>query len=174
MTATAPSFVPPAPEFRPGPLKCPVMAVPPEWIDYNGHMNVCYYTMAFDKSSDHVFDDLLGIGADSARELKMGPMILQQTLHYIGELLEGEEFRCHLRLLDHDAKKLHIYSEMRKTSDDSLCAISESISLNVDLKERRAMPYPDWAFERIEALFAAQRDLPWPERAGASISIRRR
>ena len=33
-----------------------------EWIDYNGHMNVAYYTLAFDKALDFFFEDVLGIG----------------------------------------------------------------------------------------------------------------
>ena len=26
--------------------------MPPEWIDYNGHMNVAYYVLAFDHATD--------------------------------------------------------------------------------------------------------------------------
>ena len=33
-----------------------------EWIDYNGHMNVAYYTLAFDKALDFFFEDVLNIG----------------------------------------------------------------------------------------------------------------
>lgn len=164
----------PIPEFAAAPLACPPATVPAAWIDYNGHMNVAYYSMAFDKSSDHVFNEDLGIGEHYARTLRMGPMILQQMLHYVGELLEGEAFQVHMQLLEWDAKKVHFYSEMRKVSDNSLCAISESLSLNVDLTARRAAPYPDWALARIEALGRAHAALPRPERAGASISLRRR
>ena len=32
--------------------------VRPEWIDYNGHMNVAYYILAFDHATDHLFDFL--------------------------------------------------------------------------------------------------------------------
>ena len=37
--------------------------VRPEWIDYNGHMNVAYYVLAFDYATDAFFDHL-GIGRD--------------------------------------------------------------------------------------------------------------
>ena len=33
----------------------------PEWIDYNGHMNVAYYVLAFDHATD-AFLDYLGMG----------------------------------------------------------------------------------------------------------------
>ena len=33
----------------------------PEWIDYNGHMNLAYYTVLFDQATDILFD-VLGLG----------------------------------------------------------------------------------------------------------------
>jgi acyl-CoA thioester hydrolase len=37
------------------------LSVSREWIDYNGHMNVGFYGVAFDKASDAVLDHL-GLG----------------------------------------------------------------------------------------------------------------
>ena len=36
------------------PLELPTLTVLPEWIDYNGHMNVAYYVLAFDHGVDAV------------------------------------------------------------------------------------------------------------------------
>ena len=36
------------------PLKFSDQKVLPEWIDFNGHMNVAYYVMAFDLSLIHI------------------------------------------------------------------------------------------------------------------------
>ena len=33
-----------------------VQSVSEDWIDYNGHMNVAYYTLAFDKASSNTLD----------------------------------------------------------------------------------------------------------------------
>ena len=163
-----------APDFAAAPLEGPEMQVPPEWIDYNGHMNVAYYTMAFDKGADAFFDDVLEIGEAFAREQRMGPYVIQQTLHYIGELLEGERFRVTMQLLDHDPKKLHLYMEMRRIPDGALCAVTEQLVVNVDLETRRSAPYPDWAQRRIAALAEAHAKLPRPERAGSAVGIRRK
>src|SRR5439155_18206722 len=38
----------------------------PEWIDYNGHMNLAYYTVLFDYATDLLFDEL-GLGLDYRR-----------------------------------------------------------------------------------------------------------
>ena len=38
-----------------------VQNVKKEWIDYNGHMNVAYYTLAFDNSLDDFLETILEI-----------------------------------------------------------------------------------------------------------------
>ena len=46
---------------HPDPLITRRLSVSPDWIDYNGHMNVGYYGVAFDKATDALLD-LLGLG----------------------------------------------------------------------------------------------------------------
>ena len=41
------------------PIILPEQKVLKEWLDYNGHMNVAYYTLAFDKALDFFFEDVL-------------------------------------------------------------------------------------------------------------------
>ena len=50
-------------EFEAKPIRTPTREVPPEWIDYNGHMNVAYYVMAIDNALDDAFDELLHVPA---------------------------------------------------------------------------------------------------------------
>ena len=50
----------------PAPFRSSTQTVEPEWIDYNGHMNVAYYTLAFDRALDELFE-ALGIGPTAAR-----------------------------------------------------------------------------------------------------------
>ena len=38
------------------PLNLHRATVLPEWLDYNGHMNVAYYVLAFDHSTDALLD----------------------------------------------------------------------------------------------------------------------
>ena len=99
------------PEFEPAPLCSTPRRVPPEWIDYNGHMNVAYYTLAFDQALDEILEPL-GIGEGLARDGRMGPMALQCQIHHLSELLEGTEFCCEFQLLDADAKRTHKFLRM--------------------------------------------------------------
>ncbi len=156
-----------------GPIRTATQTVPPDWIDYNGHMNVAYYTMAFDRALDEVYDRL-GIGARLVESRRMGPMALQTQIHYLGELLEGTRFACDLRLLDADAKRVHVFLEMRNLDDgEALAATYESLTLCVDLAARRSAPFPDEPRARIERLLAAHRALPRPPQVGARLGIRR-
>ena len=50
----------PEPVFAKGWLRTHTQTVQPDWIDYNGHMNVAYYTKAFDIAFDEVLEDYFG------------------------------------------------------------------------------------------------------------------
>ena len=47
----------------PAPLKLHKGLIVPEWIDYNGHMNVAYYVLVFDRATDDFFD-FMGLTAE--------------------------------------------------------------------------------------------------------------
>jgi acyl-CoA thioester hydrolase len=161
--------------FDARPIRTATRRVLPEWIDYNGHMNVAYYTMAFDAAIDEVYERL-GIGETLVRSRNMGPMALQSQVHYLGELLEGDAFATDFLLLDWDAKRVHSISTMVALGEDGserVAATYETLSLNVDLAARRSAPYPDEAQTLIRALGEAQAGLPRPPQVGRTIAIRR-
>jgi acyl-CoA thioester hydrolase len=161
-------------EFEAAPIRTRSRRVPPEWIDYNGHMNVAYYTMAFDNALDEILDERLGIGEALVREERMGPMALQTQIHYLGELLEGTEFACDLQILDADAKRIHFFVTMINLETGEPAATYESLTMNVDLEARRSTPYPDRARERIDRLHALHATLARPSLAGNPLGIRRK
>ncbi|MEL6679484.1 MAG: thioesterase family protein [Pseudomonadota bacterium] len=166
------------PEGHDGPYEAPIRTasrtVPPEWIDYNGHMNVAYYTMAADQALDRMLEDHLGVGEKHARDARQGPYALQSQMHYLGELLEGASFHARLTLLDHDAKRVHIFLELIADADGSVAATCETLLMNVDLEARRSVPYPDWAQARMARMKADHADVPRSDLIGAVIGIRRR
>ncbi|MEM9045998.1 MAG: thioesterase family protein [Pseudomonadota bacterium] len=161
-------------EFEAKPIQTREQKVLPEWIDYNGHMNVAFYTMAFDKALDEVFDEVLGVGEEQACAQKMGPMALQSQLHYLAELKLGEAFNCEFQILEADHKRIHFFTVMRSLSNGGEAATYESISMNVDLIARRSAPYPDDAMARIQAVANAHAALPQHAKVGATIGIRRK
>ena len=161
-----------------GPYAAPVALasrqVAKDWIDYNGHMNTAYYTFAFDNAIDQVLEGEIGIGPGYAGRLRMGPYTLQNHIHYLGELLEGQSFHIVVRLVDQDAKRVHVFMEMINDSDGSIAATAEQLLINVDLNKRRAAPYPDWAQRRLERMLSDHADLPRPAQLAAPLGIRRK
>jgi acyl-CoA thioester hydrolase len=155
------------------PLLCPRQAVEPAWIDYNGHMNMAYYHLAFDRSLDHVYD-LLGIGRAYAESGKGSCFTLEVHATYLQELALGDPLQVHFQLLDCDAKRLHFFEYMYHPEKNYLAATSEQIALHVDMQTRRAAPFPADILQRIEGLLERHRVLPRPEQAGRVIGIRRK
>ena len=162
-----------APTYAAKPLRSSTRKVLPEWIDYNGHMNVGYYTLAIDQMMDDIFDEL-GVGVALVESHGMGPMAIVNQIHYLNELLEGDEFCIDVQLLDSDHKRMHYFVTMHHLAKGVPAATYEGLSMNVDLEARKSAPYPAVALTKIQALTRAHANLPRPELAGATIGIRRK
>lgn len=161
-----------------GPYAAPIIItgqqVQPEWIDYNGHMNVAYYTLAIDTAIDGFLQDELGIGEAFAASARMGPYSMQANYRYLDEMHEGDMFSVRVTLLDHDRKRMHLFMEVVKSPSGAIAATMETLLMNVDLEARRSADYPDWAQARLARLQTAHDALPRPEGAGATLGIRRK
>jgi acyl-CoA thioester hydrolase len=113
------------------PVICPPMTILPEWIDYNDHLNVAYYTLIFDRSADTAVD-ILNLGQAYRRAENKTLVTAEAHVTYVRELKLGAEVRGTFRLLDADAKSLHVYQELYHV-DGWLAAAQESVLLHVDL-----------------------------------------
>lgn len=165
-------------EGHDGPYDAPVKIGPrkvsADWIDYNGHMNVAYYTMAFDQAVDVFLEEHLGIGETFAAREKMGPYALQAHIHYLGELLEGEAFTVEIILHEQDARRMHLVMVMKKADTGAISAVCEQVLMNVDLTARRSAPYPDWAQARLAAMQAGHAGITRPPQMGQPIGFLKR
>ena len=47
------------------PFVSSVMTVEPAWIDYNGHLNMAYYNVLFDRAVDEAFELLVAASTTS-------------------------------------------------------------------------------------------------------------
>ena len=129
----------------PGPVEVRGNRVQSEWIDYNGHMNVGYYGVAFDLALEVMLDDHLGLGETYVRHAGFGPYIVQSHLHFLRELLEDQPYLVRYRLIDHDRKRLHYYAEMWSETEAVQCATQEALIVNVSQETGRSAEFPDWA-----------------------------
>jgi len=155
------------------PVKLALRRVPPEWIDYNGHMNVAYYTMATDQAIDIFLEQELGMGEAYAARVNQGPYSLQNNACYIAELLEGAGFTVEVQLIDHDEKRMHLYLEL-KNEAGHVAATTECLLMNVDHITRRSAPYESTIAKRLQTMQSSHNALPRPKGLGAVVGIRRK
>lgn len=156
----------------PAPIVCPPERVLEDWIDYNGHLNMAYYNVIFDRGVDHFFD-LLNIGADYAASGAGSCFTLEVHLHYIQELKLDDAVEVRLQLLDFDHKRLHFFQEMYHCKQGYLAATSEQITLHVDMNSRRSAAFPASVLAQLDVLFSSHKALPQSERIGHVIGIHR-
>ena len=84
------------------------MRVEPAWIDYNGHLNMAYYNVLFDRAVDEVYE-LLGCGLAYLKETRHSCFTAEVHVRYLRELHAGDAVRVTFHLLDFDAKRLHYF-----------------------------------------------------------------
>lgn len=145
--------------------------VRPEWVDYNGHMNVAHYVAAFDRAVDELYDRL-GLGRAYAEARGLSMFAVGADVDWLREMREGEPYRVRTQLLDHDDKRLLYHQTMLRT-DGTPAARVTWLALHVDLRARRAAPFPPDRLEVVRAAVAAHRGLPAPEGLGRRLSVRR-
>jgi len=144
--------------------------VRPEWIDYNGHMNVGYYSVAFDIAADAFFE-FLGLTQDFRRRHGATTFALEQHLNFLREVSEGDALRFEARLLDFDAKRFHFYQEMFRVGDERPAASCEGLSAHVSTVTRKTAPMPRLLGERLAAIKRAHGVLERPWQIGHAISV---
>ena len=158
--------------FWQAPHNCPQQTVQADWIDYNGHLNMAFYHVMFDRAVDHVYDHL-GIGAAYVAESRGSCFTMEVHVNYVNELVLDDPVAITFQLLDHDSKRLHYYQEMVHAETGELAATSEQLGMHVDMVERASAPFPSQQLQAIEQLMELHRSLPRPERVGRQMGIRR-
>jgi acyl-CoA thioester hydrolase len=146
--------------------------VKPEWIDYNGHMNVGYYLVAFDLAVKP-FLDWLGLTEKFKGDNNTSTFALETHLHFVRELIEGAPIRFETRLIDHDHKRFHFYQEMYHAEEGYLAATHESIGAYIDMTVRKTAPMPASITTRLEAVLNAHQTLERPWQVGHTIGIKK-
>jgi acyl-CoA thioester hydrolase len=158
------------PVFAKAPVRSPAMAVEPQWIDYNGHMNVAYYQVFFDRAIDGLFT-LLGLGPKYLIETNNSMFALEAHISYLREIKAGDRVFVDSQILDHDRKRIHLFQTLVHADDGFVSATGEIMQLHVSMATRRSAPFPADRMALIAACAAAHAGLPRPERAGRSIGL---
>ncbi len=142
------------------------------WIDYNGHLNMAYYLVMFDRAFD-AFHFALGTGPDYIKQRNMTLYTGQTKVDYLREVHQSARLTPTCQLLDFDEKRVHTWQEL-KHPDGWVAATCESLTLHIDMSGPRVTPFPDDILGKIKSLASHHTQLPRPQKAGQAIAIKRR
>jgi len=159
-----------APVFFFAPFVSSTMRVEPAWIDYNGHMNMAYYHVLFDRAVDEGFG-LVGLGQDYLEERKASFFAAEIHTLYKRELKMHDTVRVTLQLIDFDEKRIHYYMEIRHATEGWVSATMEGLSLHVDMETRKVSPFPDDIAANLAVMKAAHARLAKPQALGRIMGI---
>ena len=150
-----------------------IQRVEDQWIDYNGHFNMAYYSVLFDRACDQAFA-LVGLGPDYVNQTNCSFFTMETHTCYLRELHAADEVTVTVQLIDYDAKRMHYIQEMHHAREGWLSATMEVLCMHVDMTEGKSAPFPDEIRNKIAALYADHRDLPVPPQVGRRIGIIRK
>ncbi|ABE40589.1 thioesterase-like [Rhodopseudomonas palustris BisB5] len=154
----------------PAPFVSSVMQIEPGWIDYNGHLNMAYYNVLFDRAVDQLWLEL-GIGADYLSERGGSTFTAECHVRYLREIHLGDPVKVAVYIIAADEKRIHTFEELRHAEDGWLSATSENMSMHVDMGSRKVAPFPPDIRARIERVAEAHRASPRPEGIGRHIAM---
>lgn len=156
----------------PTPLSLHEEIVLPEWIDYNGHMNVAFYVLAFDHATDAMLE-YLRLTRDYKILTNSTTFVADMNVSYRKEVKEGDPLRFTTQILDCDDKRIHFWHEMFHATEGYLAATNEILSLHIQLDTRRVGPMSpnlaNWVFKVRDA----HATLPTPPGVGRLIGMKK-
>lgn len=146
-----------------------MMTVEPQWIDYNGHLNMAYYNVLFDRGADDLFAEF-GIGPDYPKSRGFTTFSAEFHVCYLRELHAGDEVYVTSQLIDMDEKRFHFFQQLHHR-DGWLSATGEGLGLHIDMNGPKVAPMPEDVKAKLRATLIAHSTLPRPDRVGRRIGI---
>jgi acyl-CoA thioester hydrolase len=156
--------------FRPAPFLASVMQIEPDWIDYNGHLNMAYYNVMFDRAIDELWLKF-GIGPGYMKQRDGSTFTAECHVRYLREIHLGDPVRISILLVAADEKRLHTFEEMRHATEGWLSATSENMTIHIDMAARKTAPFPPDIRARIKAVAKAHATIARPEGIGRKIGM---
>jgi carnitine 3-dehydrogenase len=148
------------------PVRTVETRVPPDWTDYNNHMNEARYGQVFSDATDAL---MRLIGADSDYIASgLSYFTAEGHIRFLDEVAALEPVYVETQVLAGAGKKMHLFHSLHH-GDGRLLATGEYMLIHVDLKTRAACePAPAVAVKLAE-MAALHAKLPVPEGTGRAV-----
>ena len=144
--------------------------VSPEWIDYNGHFNACYYLVCFDEAIEP-WMDFIGLGQLHRDEHKVTTFSAQNHVTYLREVGEGTNLTVSTQLLGFDRKRIHAMQVMWNADERFVSATCEVMSLHVSEETRRVSEMHDEPYNTLGLVWEKHQMIDVPPQVGQVMSI---
>lgn len=154
----------------PAPFESSTMRVEDQWIDYNGHFNMAYYNVLFDRAGDEAFGEL-GLGPQYVKSTNCSFFTLEAHISYLRELHAGDAVVITTQFIAHDHKRVHYVQQMYHAGERYLACVTENMIMHIDMAAKKSSNFPQNIYDRIAAVQLAHNALPVPSQVGHRITI---
>jgi acyl-CoA thioester hydrolase len=155
------------------PHRSTTMAIESQWIDYNGHFNMAYYGVLFDRAADQIFAEL-GLGPDYVKTANNSFFTLETHCSYLREMKSTDPVAIESQIIDHDHKRVHYVQQMKHASEGWVACILEVMVSHVDLTTHKTSNFPADVKVRIDTMATQHIALAVPREVGHKIGIPRK
>lgn len=154
------------------PFVSSLMSVDVGWIDHNGHLNMAYYHVLLDRAFEE-FGGVLGLGSLYIEATQCSLFAAEAHIRYLRELRANDVVRATIILLAADDKRLHTVRQLHHAQDGWLAAMSENMTLHVDLAARKVVSFPVNIQERLSLILKKHQTVARPDGLGRRVSLQK-
>ena len=145
------------------PLRLHEVTVPTEWVDYNAHMNDSRFYQVTSEAGDRL---MRFIGVDEAYLQHSSYYTVESHMNFGAQAKLGDRLYATVQLLNHDAKRLHLFIVIHRADDDAVVATAEHMMLHVDTASGKSSTSAPALLEKLDDLWAHHSVLSKPAHAG--------
>ena len=126
----------------------------PWHCDHMNHMNVMWYVGKFDEATWNLLA-LIGLTPSSLRDQSQGMVAVQQNTSYKRELSAGDIVTVRSGILEIRERVIRFFHEMSNEETGEVSAITVLTGVHIDLKTRKASPFPTEILDRGRKMVVA-------------------
>lgn len=145
-------------------------SVPPDWTDYNNHMNEARYLQCFADATD-AFMRLIGANADYVAG-GLSYFTVETHIRHLDEAKAQEPIRATTQVIEGAGQKMRLFHRLEhgdRHGDGRLLATGEHMLVHVSLETRAACPPSEAVAAKLAEIAALHAELPAPEGAGRAV-----
>lgn len=143
-----------------------------EWIDYNGHMNVAYYVVAFDSAIDEV-NKMLGLGPEYLQKEKCSTFAMECRVNWLKEMKISDQMQFTVQLINSDDKRIHFFVSMINYKTKEVVSTYENMLIHINMLTRKPSEFPEKIKTKIKKLSQSHQLLDKPKSIDIPIGIRK-